>query len=76
MTLGPDVLQKGRLNYWEAMAVNAVQSDTLQWKWIPGYEEEAGNQVDLTVHGDGNRTLLLKARDRAGNVSPDSAQAS
>ena len=73
--LGPDDLQREQLNTWEAVPVtSSVQSVTVVEQWVSGAAERSGSSVTLTDVTDGEHVLLLKARDRAGNLSPQYAQ--
>ena len=75
MVLGPGYLQEGQLNTWEAEPVSSTASSvSLVWQWIPGDKEGIGSTVTLTGLADGEHELLLRARDRAGNLSPSSLQ--
>ena len=50
-----------------------TSAEALLWQWVSGAEGFA-NVVNLTALPDGRYTLLLKARDRAGNISPSTRQ--
>ena len=73
MVLGREDLQEGQLNTWEAEPVTSAEPRVaLVYQWIPGDKEGTGSTVTLTGLSDGEHELLLKARDRAGNLSPSS----
>ena len=72
--LGPTELHSGQLNTWEAVPVTSSLSKVLVVKqWVSGAAQGSGGSVTLIGLTDGEHVLLLKARDRAGNLSPQHA---
>ena len=75
MLLGPNDLHRGQLNTWEATPlISTMQREIVVKQWVSGAAQGSGNSVTLTGFADGEHVLLLKARDRAGNLSPQHAQ--
>ena len=69
--LGAGTLQKEALNTWEAVPVTGVvPSIAVVSQWISEAGEKAGSTVTLKNVESGVHVLLLKAWDRAGNLSP------
>ena len=73
--LGPNDLQRGQLNTWEAIPVaSSVHSAAAVEQWVSGAARGSGSSVSVDGLRDGKHVLLLKARDRAGNLSPQHTQ--
>jgi hypothetical protein len=73
--LGPSDLRLGELNTWEAVPVTSVTASvSLVQRWISGAPQGSGSAVTMKGLADGDHILLLKARDRAGNLSPSFLQ--
>ena len=75
MFLGPSDLQPGDLNTWEAVPATSVTTGvSVVHQWVSGAPQGSGSAVSLDGLADGHHALWLKARDRAGNLSPRFAQ--
>ena len=73
--LGPNELHRGKLNTWEAVPVTSSLPKVVVVKqWVSGAAQGSGGSLTLNGLSDGEHVLLLKARDRAGNLSPQHAQ--
>ena len=75
LVIKSNMLIMEKLNSWEATAIrSSTAAATTVYQWIPGAKEGSSSEVTLTGLADGHHSLLMKARDRAGNVSPQVAQ--